>query len=757
MTCPRSITFTMAGTAKSPSVVVTVTENGGKLDFSLALSGPAGTTADMRGLFFDLADDSKLAGLKHSANALITDFDTVNVIDLGNGANMNGEASSFDAGLEFGTQGIAKDDIKQMTFTLSNTANNLTLDDIAHMDFGVRLTNVGAVGGPRNDIAKLTLVAPAAPDARDDSYSMFEDGQAGLNSPADTPKGLLMQVLGNDTDADGQKLTITHIEGVQHGTVQIVDGDDADTLAGDAILYTPDADYAGSDSFTYCVSGGHGGTDSAKVNVGITAVADKPMLDVKMMAGDTVNEIRFVVTATQTDNDGSEFIDRIEVLGLPAGATLTPSGMNPGDQPGQIVQEFVLTLPSGQDSKFDLSFQAVSREQSNGDEQTASQTFKIEIEHRHQEATTRFDALDQSEWSSGDSFSIHTNDFYGVQEDAALTSEPDATLVYDFAAGYKLGFTQKIDIEGGDIDASIDYDVTVDATHNKTLDVLEIATDADITGGGFMTSGPQAAYHLDFSALLYLSAYAGLNIVDVLSVALTPPVDISLGGTYNIVDFDTQDLSYDIDSMGLQAHLGWPDLIAHGNAKSLAQGQFEGLVDEQIMNMNFDVDSFLTGGTDALKLELSLLGGALWGTLDLIDLDITGSASILQNLLMDEQKLTGILHFEDGTDRTFTMGETLKFEHASEIDKAGDNDGTVEYTLELLPTVQLSNLTQLQMAFNLSYDVLKAAAGYDVVVASGSVHETAFHLSAPLVNEKITLWNESFELKFKPEMVDFAA
>jgi hypothetical protein len=64
-------------------------------------------------------------------------------IDLGNGANMQGAASPFDVGLEFGTQGIGKDDIQSTSFTLSNTDNNLTLDDIAHVQFGARLASIG--------------------------------------------------------------------------------------------------------------------------------------------------------------------------------------------------------------------------------------------------------------------------------------------------------------------------------------------------------------------------------------------------------------------------------------------------------------------------------------------------------------------------------------------------------------------------------------------------------------------------------------
>lgn len=221
MDCSRSITFTIPGTIAAPGVQVTVVEDEGALVFTLqVLPGADGLIGDLRGLFFDFNDDDKLIGLAYSGTSLITDFATGNVIDLGNGANMNGVAS-FDVGIELGTQGIGKDDIQTVTFTLSNASDNLTLDDIANTAFGVRMTGVGPTSGTRSGDAKLTTIAPAAPDAMDDSPGIFEDGQSGLGDPSLVPEGVLFQVLANDTDADGDTLTITDAFGASNGTVQV--------------------------------------------------------------------------------------------------------------------------------------------------------------------------------------------------------------------------------------------------------------------------------------------------------------------------------------------------------------------------------------------------------------------------------------------------------------------------------------------------------------------------------------------------------
>jgi len=173
---------------------------GGKIDFTVSILQTTSLTADLRGLFFDLADIGKLAGLSFTQSGdAITDFDTVNVIQLKNGANMNGAASPFDVGFEFGSAGIAKDDIKSVSFTLTNAAQNLSLDDIAHTDFGVRLTSIGHPGDKKRsekDGAKLVVTSPAAPHAFDDALQIFEDGASGLDDGRCTQHGPGRQAAG---------------------------------------------------------------------------------------------------------------------------------------------------------------------------------------------------------------------------------------------------------------------------------------------------------------------------------------------------------------------------------------------------------------------------------------------------------------------------------------------------------------------------------------------------------------------------------
>jgi Bacterial cadherin-like domain len=249
--CPRSIKFTLPAKL-GIGVEVTVVENNGNLDFTVEVLGTANHTADLRGLFFQF-DESDLPGLKViNTDGAITgqQIKANGVIDLGQGVNMQGAASPFDVGLAFGTPGKGKDLITgPVHFTLDAT-NNITLDDIAHLQFGARLTSVGD---------KITAFAPAAPDAIDDVGTTRED------------QTVQLLVLGNDTDADGVsslRITEIHQEPGSHGTVTIA----AD---GKSLFYTPNPDFAGlntdptsvDDTFLYCVSDGHGGEDHATVNV----------------------------------------------------------------------------------------------------------------------------------------------------------------------------------------------------------------------------------------------------------------------------------------------------------------------------------------------------------------------------------------------------------------------------------------------------------------------------------------------------------
>ena len=112
------------------------------------------------------------------------------------------------------------------------------------------------------DTATVTITITAdndPPVATGDARTVLED--SGANT---------INVLANDTDLDGDSLTITGVGAAPKGSTAIV--------GGTSVTYTPDQDANGSDSFTYTISDGNGGTATATVSITITLVNDAPIL-----------------------------------------------------------------------------------------------------------------------------------------------------------------------------------------------------------------------------------------------------------------------------------------------------------------------------------------------------------------------------------------------------------------------------------------------------------------------------------------------
>ena len=141
-------------------------------------------------------------------------------------------------------------------------------------------------GDGDSDDAVVTVNVTAANDlpvANDDSTSTVEDTLVTIN------------VLGNDSDVDGDPLTVTSATAT-NGSVTIG--------AGGSLTYTPNADFTGTDTISYTISDGAGGTASASVAVIVAAVNDAPVAvdDTATTAEDT--PVTIDVLGNDTDVDG---------------------------------------------------------------------------------------------------------------------------------------------------------------------------------------------------------------------------------------------------------------------------------------------------------------------------------------------------------------------------------------------------------------------------------------------------------------------
>ena len=379
--CPRSITFTLAG---SPDVTVNVVEDGGHLDFNLTANTADPKSADLSGLFFDFTN-SKLSTLSVSGPQ-ITQFVTGagSVINLQNGVNLNGlHVPTFDVGMEFGLAGIGSNhqNIQSENFVLSDTANDLSVNDLHPTGetgtVGVRTLSVGQ---------KLAAVAPYAPTATPDTVTTLED------------TSIIIPVSALATDMNsGAILTIGEIGsgamGPQYGTVTIAPGGQSLIYAPTTLDYEVDGILTGNeDAFQVCVTDNFGGEVTSFVTVNDTPVADTPTVVDNIAAPQPLDPptlVRFDATVTSGDyatiNQGSDYIKSL-ALALTgtntSGITITDSAgllsanlITPPANQGQFTDQIIVSLPADSTFSDTLSFSGTNAETENtGNPATAATT-----------------------------------------------------------------------------------------------------------------------------------------------------------------------------------------------------------------------------------------------------------------------------------------------------------------------------------------------------------------------------------------------
>src|SRR5260221_2176849 len=103
-------------------------------------------------------------------------------------------------------------------------------------------------------------------------------------------------VLANDSDVDGDALTIT-VASATNGTVSIV---------GTNLVFTPASNFNGVATLSYTISDGQGGTASATVSVTVTPVNDPPVAvnDTATTPDDTAVSIPVLTNDSDVDRDG---------------------------------------------------------------------------------------------------------------------------------------------------------------------------------------------------------------------------------------------------------------------------------------------------------------------------------------------------------------------------------------------------------------------------------------------------------------------
>jgi len=139
--------------------------------------------------------------------------------------------------------------------TLTGTAPNLTYTPASYYNGSDSFTFRANDGQASSNVATVSItVTPVnyPPVAKNDTATTPQN------------KAVTIPVLANDTDPDGDTLSVSAVTQGANGTV---------ATNGTTATYTPNPGFYGTDSFTYTAADGHGGTASAKATVTVTASA----------------------------------------------------------------------------------------------------------------------------------------------------------------------------------------------------------------------------------------------------------------------------------------------------------------------------------------------------------------------------------------------------------------------------------------------------------------------------------------------------
>ncbi|EGR2783202.1 tandem-95 repeat protein [Vibrio parahaemolyticus] len=243
---------------------------------------------------FDIIDDEDLV-VSGSANldilpindapnaendVITTEEDTAVTIDvLANDSDVEGDALSIQSASVPKEQGTVEVVDGKLVFTPAENFN------------GEATISYIVTDGDLTDEAKVSVtVTPVndSPVAVDDTTSIQED------------TAVTIDVLTNDTDVDGDKLSIESASvPKEQGTVEVVDG---------KLVFTPAENFNGDAEITYTVTDGEL-TDEAKVTVTVNPVNDVPIIKVdavESITEDAVSTDTVVATLEVADTDTPE-------------------------------------------------------------------------------------------------------------------------------------------------------------------------------------------------------------------------------------------------------------------------------------------------------------------------------------------------------------------------------------------------------------------------------------------------------------------
>ena len=378
-------------------------------------------------------------------------------------------------------------------------------------------------GNGGTDTATVTVTVTAsnqAPVARDDARSTDEDTSVSIN------------VLANDSDPDGDAISIVEVTDPANGTAVVT----GTVATGLAIEYTPAPDVSGTDTFTYTIADEEGSTATATVTVTVTPVNDAPIArdDARATAEDTA--VTVDVLANDSDVDGDQLA--IASVGSPANGRADRTG-------GQI-----LYTPQAGFSGTDAFTYTVTDEQG----ATATATVTVTVSSVNDPPVAQDDDVTTDE-DTAVTIDVLANDSDPDGDDLAITEVTEPTNGTATVTGTAVEYAPDADFAGADTftytiadgngetatatvsvtvtpvnDAPIARDDARATAENTAVTIDVLANDADVDGDALAITAvgsPASGTAVESGGQILYTPQSGFSGTD----AFTYTVDDGAGGT----------------------------------------------------------------------------------------------------------------------------------------------------------------------------------------------------------------------------------
>jgi hypothetical protein len=395
------------------------------------------------------------------------------------------------------TSTVAEDSSSNRISVLNNDTdpedNTLTLDSVSTASYGtITIAN------------NVALYTPEANFSGSDSFSYWvTDGEGGSTKGAvtvtvtatnDAPTAVddtlgtisatrptTLDLLANDTDPDGDSLTITAVGDADYGNV---------TISGDSVRFNATRGSSGeSDSFTYTIEDGDGETSTATANFTISSNTNPNAINDKQTFLEDGDAAEVEVLENDTDSDG----DSVSVLKI---------NTDPEHGTAEVTNGKIFYVPTANYNGTDSFTYIVKDGQGGRDEATAT----ITITSVNDAPTLVNDTITVDAGSSANVISALDNDSDVDADDLSISSITDAlhgtatltegVLTYTPEADYTGSDSFTYNVSDGTDESSAKVSITVsegntlptvvadtatvaEDSKNTTVDVLANDTDAD--------------------------------------------------------------------------------------------------------------------------------------------------------------------------------------------------------------------------------------------------------------------------------------